>query len=357
MKDRVKMLTDAKVKTGTPKTLIRRLLMLSGIGIVAVVSGWLYITSGRFIATDNAYIKAAKTLVTPQVSGEIVAVYITDNQPVSAGTALFKIDPSSYLIAVEKAKADLAQAKTEVEKLKALLRQKTEDMERAKIDAAYQESEYQRKKPLSAKGNVSASTLDEAKRLRDLAYKNVGVLREEINGILAALEGNATINTSDHPLYRKALANLHDAELNLDRTTVTALNDAVVGSAPHVGDFARVGVPILNMVKSHEVWIEANYKETELTNVKPGQSVAIAVDTYPDHHWIGQVESISPATGSEFSILPAQNATGNWVKVVQRIAVRINLVPGPVELALRTGMSTHVSIDTQHYPNGFGLLD
>lgn len=333
------------------RNLMRRILMIAGIAVVAVICAWFYLTSGRYIATDNAYIKAAKILITPQVAGTITSVSIRDNQPVKEGELLLLIDPAPYKIALDEAEADLAVSRAQIAQLKAQYRQKQEDMKREQVEADFAVKEYERKNPLASKGAVSQSNLDEAARQRDAALKAVAVLQEEMNEILAALAGDPDIKTEDHPLYQKALAALHDAQLNLERTEVKAPASGIIGAAPHTGDYARAGVPLFNLVGTDNIWIEANYKETELTNVKPGQPVSIEIDTYPDHEWHGHVESISPATGSEFSILPAQNATGNWVKVVQRIAVRIAVDPGPDGLPLRTGMSTHVTIDTGHYPH------
>ncbi|MCE7886619.1 MAG: HlyD family secretion protein [Alphaproteobacteria bacterium PRO2] len=332
--------------------LMRRGLMLGGILIILTGCAWFYLSSGRYITTDNAYIKAAKILITPQVEGTITSVSITDNQNVQAGDVLFVIDPASYRIAADEARADVANSYTEIEQLKARYRQKEEDLAKAQVDVSFTEDEYSRRTELVKRGAVAQTEFNETKRQRDAAVKAVSSIQEEINGILAALTGNADIKPEDHPLYQKALAKLHEAELDLDRTTVKAPVDGMIGMAPRTGDYARAGVPLLNLVGSKDVWIEANYKETELTDVKIGQPVTIEVDTYPGHEWQGHVESISPATGSEFSVLPAQNATGNWVKVVQRIAVRIAVDPGPEDLPLRTGMSTHVSIDIGHYPHG-----
>jgi membrane fusion protein (multidrug efflux system) len=216
----------------------------------------------------------------------------------------------------------------------------------------FTKGEYNRRVDLAKNGGVSQTEFNESKRKRDAAEKTIAVLTQEINGILIALENNPDIDPKEHPHYRKALAKLHDAELNLERTEVKAPADGIIGTAPHPGDYARAGVPSLNLVGSKDIWIEANYKETELTDVKPGQPVTIEVDTYPGRKWSGRVESISPATGSEFSVLPAQNATGNWVKVVQRIAVRIAVDEKSESFPLRVGMSAHVTIDIGHYPHG-----
>lgn len=335
------------------RKLSRRVLMLGGIGAVLIVSAFFYLTGGRYIGTDNAYVKSAKILVTPQVTGEILSVSVADNQLVKAGDTIFVIDPKDYQIAVDEAKADLEISYAEIEQLKAQYRQKQEDLARAQVDVDFAKDEYERRVDLAKSGGVSQTEFSEVKRKRDAAEKTAAVLTQEINGILVALENNPDIDPKDHPHYRRALSKLHDVELNLERTEVKAATDGIIGTAPRVGDYAKAGVPALNLVGSKNVWIEANYKETELTDVKPGQPVTIEVDTYPGREWSGRVESISPATGSEFSVLPAQNATGNWVKVVQRIAVRIAVDEKSEAFPLRVGMSAHVTIDIGHYPHGF----
>lgn len=333
------------------RAIIRKVLMLSGILLVAGLSAEAYVKSDRFIDTDNAYIKATKIMVTPQVSGEIIASDIDDNQPIKAGDELFRIDDRPFKIAVENAKAELRVARGQIEHYRAAYRQKVEELARQKIEATYTKEEFERRNALISTGAVTQTDLNESRRDRDKATQTLAVLKEEIKGILAALGGDAEIKVEDHPLYLKATAALENAELNLSRTIVTAPSDGIIVSAPNVGTFARAGMPTINIISAEANWIEANYKETELTRVQVGQPVEIEVDSYPDYHWKGRVESIAPATGSEFALLPAQNSSGNWVKVVQRIAVRIAVDEQPEAPKLRAGMSTHVTIDIGHYPH------
>lgn len=330
---------------------LRKILMGGGFLVVLIVCAVLYLVSGRYIGTDNAYIKSAKIMITPEVSGVIQSVTVTDNQIVKRGDTLFTIDPSSYEIALQRAEADLGVAKSHVEELKANYRQKQQDIERAQAIAAYNEKSYKRVASLIKTGAVSKESVDLTNSSNLAAQKDVSMLQEDLNAIVAELGGNPDIATEDHPSYKAALAALNTAKLNLDRTKMLAPVDGRVGAAPHAGDYARESLPAMNLVGTDDVWIEANYKETELTDVVPGQKVEIEVDTYPGHVWQGVVESISPATGSEFSVLPAQNATGNWVKIVQRIGVRIKIEPQQNAPDLRAGMSTHVKIDTGKYPH------
>jgi len=325
--------------------------MAGGIIAVLAAGAWFYLISGRYIGTDNAYIKAAKILVTPEVTGTIMTVNVHDNQPVRKGAVLFTIDPSTYEIAEKKAEADLAAAKANVMELKAEYAQKSTDIQRAEVIAAYADKQYKRMVALRKSQTVAQAKLDDVQSQRDTALKDIASLKDEQRQIVAKLDGNPNIAPENHSSYKAAAAALAKAQLDLERTTVRAPTDGIVGSAPHPGDYARTSVPQFNMVGDREVWIEANFKETQLTDVRPGQPVTIEVDTYPDQKWKGTVESISPATGAEFSVLPAQNSTGNWVKVVQRIAVRITVDRKQDEMPLRAGMSTHVEIDTGSYPH------
>lgn len=326
---------------------------LMSLGIILVVAGslWAYLTSGRYISTDNAYIKSEKILLSPDVSGTVVSVSVHDNQPVHTGDELYRIDPTPYQIAFNKAQADLSSTLMRINEMKAQYAQKQADLAGAEVEAQYADRELARQAQLIKRGSVSVSQRDDAELRRDKARKEVQKLQGEVAEMLASLNNNPQVKPEQHPLYIAAQAVLAKAELDLARTRVMAPADGVVGNAPSVGDYARAGVPMLNFIGNGKLWIEANFKETELTDVRPGQQVIIHVDTYPGVTWTGTVQSISPATGSEFSVLPAQNSTGNWVKVVQRIATRITVDKGPEDLPLRAGMSTEVEIDTGRYPH------
>ena len=345
-------------KTSKKKRLVRHILMAVGILAAGLGGGWFYLKSGRVVSTDNAYVKAAKVMVAPEVSGAITSVSVADNQWVDKGSVLFTVDDTAYRIALARAEADFAEARAQIEAKKGEYRQKLEDIDKAQVDVAYYTKEYDRQVKLKAQDTVSQSKLDEIKRARDSARKDVLSLKEELSQIMAALGGNPDIDPDDHPLVKAAAAALAKAKLDMQRTTVCAPADGTVGTAPAVGEYAHASVPMINIVSNHKVWIEANFKETDLENVKLGQKVKVTIDTYPGHVWRGTVESISPATGAEFSILPAQNTTGNWVKVVQRITVRIAFEDDDPDLVKRAGMSADVSIDTgvyPHLPDGWSL--
>lgn len=338
-------------KEKKPKSMMRRILLLLGPVVVLTIGGFMYVTGGRYIHTDNAYVKADKIMIAPDISGTITSVSVDDNQPVKKGDVLFTIDDAPYKIALQKSEADLVAAETRIAELKAQYRQKTEDLKMAQSDIGLAQKNYNRQAALRKSEYASQARVDDVTHTLDNAKQKIVVIQQEQAEILASLNGDADIATADHPIYKAAQAQLDKAKLDLTHTIVYAPSDAIAGSAPQIGDYARASVPVLNLVGSNRVWIEANYKETDLTSVIVGQPVSIEIDTYPGVEWTGKVESISPATGSEFSVLPAQNATGNWVKVVQRISVRISIDQSEHAQALRSGMSALTQIDTGSYPH------
>jgi membrane fusion protein (multidrug efflux system) len=332
---------------------LRRFLLIVGPVAVILVGGWFYLTGGRYIGTDNAYVKTDIISVAPEVSGIIRTVAIDENAQVTKGQTLFTIEDTSYAIAVSMARANLTAAVTQIEALKARYAQKEQDISVAQSDLTLAQKNYDRRAGLKKQNSsaLSEAEMDNATHELDTAQQRIDVLKQEEAEILAMLNGDADIAAEDHPTYKAAKATLEKAELDLARTTVTAPADGVIRRVPKPGDYAQAGLSAMNLATTGNMWVEANYKETELTNMHPGQKVEIEVDTYPGVKWEGTVESISPATESEFSILPAQNATGNWVKVVQRIPVRIAIHGEPNSPQLRAGMSSHVTVDTEQWPH------
>ncbi len=337
--------------TGEQKKKTRRVLLTAGPVTVMIVTAFVWMFSGRYISTDNSYVKAHKVMVSPEVSGPVMPVTVKENQLVHKGDVLFTIDPMPFKIALDKAEANVVAVREQIDQLKANAGQKQQEIVSAQQDVAFAESEYKRSSDLKATSAVSQENLESAQHARDVAKTKIAQLEQERQAILAQLGGDENAKPEDLPIYKAAVADRDAAKLNLDRTEVHSPVDGVTGAMPNTGDYAHAGVPSLSVVASNDVWIEANFKETELTNMKPGQKVEIEVDTYPGHHWNGTVESISPATGSEFSLLPAQNATGNWVKVVQRLAVRIRPDVQEGDPPLRAGMSANVTVDTGSYPH------
>jgi membrane fusion protein, multidrug efflux system len=340
--------TEKKPEAAGRKRQLRHRLMLGGVIVVVLGSAWFYLKGGRYIGTDNAYLRAEKILVTPEVTGEIKEVRVTDNQQVHAGDVLAVVDDRHYRIAFEKAAADLAATATRIEEFKASYRQKSESIAQAQIEADFAEKEYKRRISLVS---VSETERAEFKQRRDAAVKDVDIQKAELGQIFAQLGGDDKIKAEEHPAYKSAAAMLEDAKLRLEQTQVKAPIDGLINAAPRRGDFARATAPMLTMIGTEKLWMDANFKETQLTNIQPGQPVTIEIDTFPDMELHGKVESISPGTGSEFSILPAQNATGNWVKVVQRVAVHIAIDRPPGDTRLRAGLSGRAVIDTGSYPH------
>lgn len=335
-----------------------RFMLLVAVPVaVLLVTGCLYLLGGRYVETENAYVHADMVSVVPEVAGTVAEVAVEENQPVHAGDLLFVIDPRRYRIAVDSAESELADVRTRIETLKASYREKQQELVVARNNQAFAGREYRRQVELARQHAVSDSVLDRYRHEMELADQQVVQVGAGLEKLKAGLNGDPDIATKDHPLYRKALSALDAARKDLDDTRVLARFDGIASKVPVPGQFVGPGSSAMSLVADSRVWIDANLKETQLTHVQPGQTVEIQVDAYPDHSWIGHVGSIAGAAGSEFSILPAQNATGNWVKVVQRIPVRIELDDSPEGLRLRSGMSVTVSIDTGWHHRGPAILN
>lgn len=334
----------------------RRVLLLIVVPLLVAVAGAaVYLKGGRFVETDNAYVKADKVPVSAEVSGAVLEVAVAENQTVKAGQLLFRLDAAPFRVALAKAEARLAQVRTDLSALRASYREKQAEIAIARTRLAFAAREQRRQADLAAKNFISAARLDEAVQGADLAAQQITALDQDLKRIAASLGGSIDAPVERHPAYLSALAELEQARLDLARTEVRASLPGTVGKPPKPGQYVAAGSTAMALVVSGEPWIEANFTETDLTYVHPGQPVAIHVDTYPNVAWQGVVESLSPATGAEFSVIPAQNATGNWVKITQRLPVRIRLEARPGLPPLRAGLSTTVEIDTGHRRRLFGL--
>ncbi len=329
---------------------LRRILLLAGPLLVAAAAGYVYLTGGRYVGTENAYVKADMVMIAAQVSGPVVEVDVRENQRVARGDVLFRIDDQPYRIALRESEAELAGVANEIASLKASYVQKLEEKALAGSNLDYARRELERQSELLATRATSRSKFDSARHDADVVRLRLRVLDQELAQIAAELGGDPEIAVADHPRYRKAEADIERARLDLERTVVRAPFGGIASNTPKLGQQvagnATLASPVMSVVSESGAWIEANFKETDLTHVRPGQPVTVHVDTYPDRDWQGTVESISQATGAEFSVIPPQNATGNWVKVVQRIPVRIAIPAAAGDPPLRSGMSTSVEIDT-----------
>lgn len=329
----------------------RGTLLIGGPAVLLIVCLVFYLMGGRYISTDDAYIEAARVQVSSNISGTVAHMEVKDNQKVHAGDALFTLDDRPFAIAVEDAKAKLANAKLQVQALKATLRQHRADEQAATDQLAYAQREYNRQKTLAASGIASRAQLDQANNALDQAKSKMSAAGEQSATALANLGGNADIPVDEHPNVQQAQAELDRAELNLSYTTVKAPIDGIVTKVEQlqVGDYITAASPLFALVSDSDVWVEANFKEDDLAHMHPGQNVTFSIDTYAGKNFAGKVASLSPGTGSTFSLLPPENASGNWVKVVQRLPVRLSIDRKENDPPLAAGMSVTAEVDTQHH--------
>ncbi len=330
------------------KTTQRFILLILVPLLAAGFGAFVYLRGGRIIETENAYLKADKVPVNSEISGVVKEVLVADNQNVKAGDVLFKLDPAPIAIAHDKADAKLLQVRADLAALKASYRAKQAEINLANSKHQFAVKEQARQAELLNKNFVSASKYDEAKQNTELAAMQVLALQQDLQRIAESLGGNVNTPVEKHPAYLTAQAELAQNKLDLSRTEVHAAVSGTVNKPPKLGQFMPAGSMAMALVVNSNLWIEANLTETDLTYVRAGQPVAIHIDTYPDRTWQGEVESLSAATGSEFALIPAQNASGNWIKIAQRVAVRIKIKPSDGAPELRTGLSTKVEIDTGH---------
>lgn len=325
----------------------RVLFLALGPFAVATAGGLWYATSGRIVSTENAYVEAEHVLVTPAVDGMVAKVFVRDNQKVERSQPLFQVDPMPFRLEWEKAGAELDAIRYEIGSYRAAHRQAEAELRSARKEAEFLENEYLRREQLGGGKALPKVELDRFRHQWQLARQRIPELEEKVRLMLANLGGDRDLAAEDHPRYRLAEAERAKAALDLQRATVRAPASGHVANLDlQPGEYVREGAPVFSLIADEEPWIEANLKETQLTHVREGQSVALTIDAYPDERWQGTVSGVSAGTGAVFSLLPAQNATGNWVKVVQRIPVRIAIVPRRGAPALRAGMSARVEIDS-----------
>ncbi|MDR3514967.1 MAG: HlyD family secretion protein [Azospirillaceae bacterium] len=342
------------------RTLIRPLLLIAGPLAVLIGVGWFWVTGGRIVAIDDAYVRADKVALSTDVSGIVSAVLVQDNQPVKEGQVLFTLDDEPFRLTLQRADAQLGSIRNQIQSAKANYRQKLSELQLARTNIDYSQHEFQRQQNLLQQHVASQQEYDKAKNTFDLARQQVPVIEQQIAALVAALDGNPDLPVEAYVSYKQAQAQRDQAARDLRHTTVRAPMDGIVTNVPALrpGAYLPAATPAFALVADSSAWIEAQPKETELTFVKPGDPVTVTVDTYPDAQWHGHVASLSPASGSEFSLLPAQNSSGNWVKVVQRIPIRIAIDKRPDQPSLRAGMSAVVEIDTDHHrtlPWGIGV--
>jgi len=327
----------------------RMVLMVFVPGVAALVGAYFYVASQRYVTSENAYIKADKVTIASEVSGKVIAVEVREHDTVEVGQLLFRLDDESYRIALEHAAAERDSTRAEIESRRAAYRVKIQELKLGRDDLSYFEDTFKRRESLLKRGNVSRERYDQARRNATAARQKIAILRSEVSQILTGLKGKPNLKAEEHPKFLQAQAAYDRRLLDMQRTQIYAPATGRISKIElEPGEFVKSEEPLFAIISDQDIWIEANLKETQLTHVKLGQSVAVEIDAYPDVIWQAKVESISPATGAEFAILPPQNATGNWIKVVQRLPLRLVFEDpkgGPI---LRAGMSAVIDIDTEH---------
>ena len=325
-----------------------RVLLLVVVPLVAVVAGlFIYATGGQEVETDNAYVKANIVAISASVNGRVIELLASDNQPVEAGALLFRLDPEPYQIAVAGARAQMDVVRTNVQSLRAEYRATLQEAAEARERIDFLARQFERQERLKEKGMTRGDTYDEARHNVEAAKRRLDSIREKTNRVLAELSGDPNMPVERLPRYAEARAAYDAAMLDLSRAAIKAPVAGVLSNMKlRVGEFVEKGAPMFSLIESGPLWIEANYKETQLTYMTVGQPATVLADAYPDQEWPASVEAIAPATGAEFAVLPPQNATGNWVKVVQRVPVRIKVEQPPGKPQLRAGMTVNVAVDT-----------
>ncbi|HSZ10291.1 MAG TPA: HlyD family secretion protein [Steroidobacteraceae bacterium] len=324
------------------------LMSLAGVAVIGAAA-YFYITGGRYQSTDDAYAQAATVSISANIGGRVIEVEVRDNELVHRGATLFKLDDAPFRIAVNDAAAHLADTRLQIESLKSTYRQRQVELRAARDTQAYAQQQYDRQTRLLASGIASQAQFDQATHALDAARQQVANVQQQIGVALANLGGDPNIAPERHPLVAQAQAALDRAQLNLSYTVISAPTDGVVAKVEQlqVGDTIAASAPVFALVSTRDVWIEANFKEVQLARMRPGQTATVKIDRYPGRQFAATVASLSPSTGSQFSLLPPENATGNWVKVVQRVPVRLQLTEVDAGFRLQGGLSADVTVDTQ----------
>ena len=363
----LKVVSDAPSVSEGAKSLAKkfprkrlRMILLVALPLVALAIGtFIYLGSGRYISTDNAYVGAQKVLITPDISGKIARIIVREGQHVKAGDDLFEIDPVPFRIAVDQAQAKLATVKTEFTNLKSDYRIYGELADVAQQNAELKKTNVERKKALVASRAGSEVDYETAISAQLTAQLQAQLAVQRKDQAFNQLLGNPDLPIEKYPAYMQAAAALEQAQRDLDHTLLRAPIEGMATQVDNIqlGRFVTAGTPVFSVIDDSAPWVDANPKETDITNLQIGQRATVFIDTFPDSTFFGTVESVSPGTGAQFSILPPQNASGNWVKVVQRVPLRIRLDKDPMLSKLRAGMSAIVEIDTGKRPSIFSRAE
>ena len=338
---------DIRAKSSTKSSRFARLALLASVPLLLVGGATVYyIVNDHYVSTDNAYVQQDKVSISAEVGGRIVDVAVRENDVVKEGDLLFQIDPAPYRIAIELADASIAAAQVRVASLQTEYQTTNVDIDSAREDVAFYEKEYQRQSSLMQDGFTTRARLQAAEHaLSDARSRVASALADATKARAALATGSAAPGVN--PAIKAGQVQREQAMLNLSRTEVRAPVSGVVSQADRLqpGQMMVQGLPGVTIVASSKSWVEANFKETDLAKMRVGQPAEITFDAYPNLKVRGKISSIGAGTGSEFSVLPAQNANGNWVKVTQRVPVRISITDKP-KRAMIAGLSAHVRIDT-----------
>lgn len=333
---------------------VRRVLLVGGVLLIVAVAFVLYQNSKRYVTTDDAFVQAARVDVSATISGRVTEIEVHDNQLVRRGDILFRLDDRDLQIAVRRARAKLDEAILQVDALRALYRQHQADARAAQEDVQFRQQEFERQTRLAAHGISSREQLDAARHDWLAAQQKLAAMLQQRQHTLAELDQHLDAAVVTYPAVQQAQAALDKAMLDVSYATVRAPIDGIVSRVPQLqaGDYIKGATPLFALFSTHDVWVEANFKETALAHMRPGMLAEIDIDAWPDRVFHGHVESLAAGTGASFSLLPPENATGNWVKVVQRLPVRIHLDELPANHILATGLSAEVKVNIRHDSSG-----
>jgi len=344
--------TEATANAAAPpkRRNLRRMLLIVLPLAVALIGGTIYLFGGRYVSTDNAYVGAQKVLITPDISGKVVHVAIREGQHVKAGDELLTLDDVPYKLALDQAAAKLAAARIDYDKAKTNLAALTKMLDLGDKNVELKQRDFDRKQKLVQSQAGSAADLDTSGAALVTAQQLAAFTKQQRDTTLASLLGDENLPLENFPEYAQAKAAFDNADRDLKHTVLRAPIDGTATQVDNIqlGRFVAAGSPILSIIDDANPWVDANPKETDMTYLRVGQKATLDVDAFPDRTFSGTVIAVSPGTGAQFSILPPQNATGNWVKVVQRVPIRIAFDKGQDLGLLRTGMSVNISVDTHH---------
>ncbi|KFE33306.1 HlyD family secretion protein [Thioclava atlantica] len=341
--------TESETSGKQPKKKGAKIWLLILLPALIVLGGaWYWLSSGGSESTANANFQMARIPIATQISGRVTKVYVSENQHVKKGAPLFELDKQPYELALAKAEAALSSARLQVEQLRSSYKAALVEEKQAADNAAYEEKQLARQESLTKSGASTQTALDAQRTKTQAAKDTLAAARQKVAAAKVALDGDPEISVDDHPTVKAAIAAVNDAKYNLSQTELQAPADGIIYEASSFkpGEMVGAGAKLFTLVDTSDVWVIANFKETALTHMAAGQSARVSFDAFPGRNYNATVEAVGAGTGAEFSILPAQNATGNWVKVTQRVPVRLRLAQDSDLEGLRAGLSAHVTVDT-----------